>query len=117
MKDEDFRLLVGQTWDVISPLVSRHVAVLGRLGRRQHRLPPGTSSAASAISTFSDISLVTAQLSINQQVFADSTATPRTSPAKPPNWPIVEGRVAWTVGQRGPGCLPITVGLSGHIGE
>jgi len=63
---------------------------------------------------FSDVSLVTAQLSINQQVFEDATA-PLTS--EPSNWPVLEGRVAWTVGQRGQGCLPITVGLSGHVGE
>ena len=45
------------------------------------------------------------------------TTPPRPIKGEPPNWPIIEGRVAWTVGQRGQGCLPITVGLSGHIGE
>ncbi|MBU4399872.1 MAG: hypothetical protein KKE86_11125, partial [Planctomycetes bacterium] len=34
-----------------------------------------------------------------------------------PNWPIIEGRAGWTIGQRGKGCLPITVGASGHVGE
>jgi len=47
-------------------------------------------------------------------VFEDSTTT---STGKPSDWPIVEGRAAWTIGQRGKGCLPITVGVSGHIGE
>jgi hypothetical protein len=63
---------------------------------------------------FSDVSLVTVQSSIDQDVFPD-TITGATG--EPSNWPIVEGRVAWTVGHRGPGCLPITVGMSGHIGE
>ena len=42
VKDEEFRLLAGQTWDVISPLISRLDHVFGLLGCGQHRLSPGT---------------------------------------------------------------------------
>ena len=119
VKDDDFRILVGQTWDVISPLNPGMLIYSvgwdgGNIGYRRAQFRGERYYA------FSDVSLVTAQLSINPQVFADNTTT--TTPAatltgEPSNWPIVEGRVAWTVGHRGKDCLPIEIGLSGHIGE
>jgi hypothetical protein len=112
-KNDEWRLLAGQTWDVISPL---YPGVLlysvgwdaGNIGYRRAQV------RAERFLDFSDTSLVTTQLSINQQVFEDSTSS---STGKPSDWPIVEGRVAWTLGERGKDGLPITVGLSGHIGE
>jgi len=53
---------------------------------------------------------VTVQASANQTIFEDATTT---IVGEPPDWPIFEGRVAWTVGERGQGCLPVTVGVSG----
>ncbi len=113
VKDDEFRLLVGQTWDVISPLYPGMLLYSvgwdgGNIGYRRAQV------RGERYLTFSDVSLVTAQLSINQNVFPDGTTLIK---GEPSNWPIVEGRVAWTVGHRGPDCLPITVGLSGHIGE
>jgi len=113
VKDEDFRLLVGQTWDVISPLLPGMLMYSvgwdgGNIGYRRAQF------RGERYLTFSDVSLVTVQASINQDVFPDVITG---AAGEPSNWPIVEGRVAWTVGQRGQGCLPITVGLSGHIGE
>ena len=113
VKDDDFRLLVGQTWDVISPLNPDMLLYSvgwdgGNIGYRRAQF------RYERYLNFSNVSLVTVQASINQDVFPD-TITGATG--EPSNWPIVEGRVAWTVGQRGQGCLPITVGLSGHIGE
>ena len=98
MKDEEFRLLVGQTWDVISPLNPDMLMYSvgwdgGNIGYRRAQVRDERYLA------LSDVSLLTAQLSINQQVFAD--ASTRESPARRPNWPIIEGRVAWTIGQRG----------------
>jgi hypothetical protein len=113
VKNEDFRILVGQTWDVISPINPDMLLYSvgwdgGNIGYRRAQF------RGERYLTFSDVSLVTVQASINQDVFPD-TITGATS--EPSNWPIVEGRVAWTVGRRGEGCLPITIGLSGHIGE
>ena len=112
VKDDDFRLLVGQTWDVISPLNPGMLLYSvgwdgGNIGYRRAQFRGERYLA------FSDVSLVTAQLSINPQVFVTDAALRRRChvTGEPSNWPIVEGRVAWTVGQRGPGCLPITVGL------
>jgi hypothetical protein len=113
VKDDEFRLLVGQTWDVISPLYPGMLMYSvgwdgGNIGYRRAQVRGERYFA------LSDVSLVTAQLSINQNVFPDGTTLIK---GESSNWPIVEGRVAWTVGHRGPDCLPITVGLSGHIGE
>ena len=114
VKNEEFRLLVGQTWDVISPLESRHVDVLGRLGRRQHRLPPGTVPRRAIPGLLRHLAGDRAGSRSTSR--CSRTARP-TSAGEPSNWPICEGRVAWTIGERGKGCLPITVGVSGHIGE
>ncbi len=113
VKNEEFRFLVGQTWDVVSPLLPGMLMYsvgwdAGNIGYRRAQVRGERYLA------FSDTSLVTTQLSINQTVFPDGTTVIR---GETPNWPIVEGRVAWTVGHRGKDCLPITVGASGHIGE
>ena len=120
VKNDDFRLLVGQTWDVISPLYPGMLLYSvgwdgGNIGYRRAQF------RGERFLHFSDTSLVTAQLAVCPQIFSDNTSTANptsgTITGEPSNWPIIEGRVAWTVGQRGPGCLPITVGLSGHVGQ
>jgi hypothetical protein len=118
VKNEEFRFLVGQTWDVISPLYPGMLMYSvgwdgGNIGYRRAQFRGERYFA------FSDTSLVTTQLAICPQVYSDSLTNPTagTISGEPSNWPLIEGRLAWTVGPRGPGCLPITVGLSGHIGE
>jgi len=113
VKNEEFRLLGGQTWDVISPLLPGMLMYSvgwdgGYLGYRRAQF------RGERYLNFSDTSLVTAQLSLNQTVFEDGTTDIH---GEPPTWPILEGRVAYTLGYRGKDGLPITVGLSGHIGE
>jgi hypothetical protein len=63
---------------------------------------------------FSDVSMLTTQLSINQTVVPDSVTSTTVSAAE---WPILEGRAAWTIGHHGKGDLPIVAGVSGHIGN
>ncbi len=114
VQNDDFRILAGQTWDVISPLMPGvlNYAVgwdAGNIGYRRAQF------RAERYLKLSDVSLVTTQFSIDQVVFPDTVAS-RIVCESPP-WPIAEGRVAWTIGHRGPDCLPITVGVSGHIGE
>ena len=119
VKDDDFRLLAGQTWDVISPLNPDMLMYSvgwdgGNIGYRRAQF------RGERYFNFSDVSMVTAELSINPQVFVDNagTTTPlATLTGEPSNWPIIEGRTAWTIGHRGKDCYPIEVGLSGHIGE
>ncbi len=112
-KNDEYRLLIGQTWDVISPLNPGMLLYsigwdAGNIGYRRAQIRGDRFLA------FSDTSLVTLQTSINQQVFEDSSSNNK---GEPSNWPIVEGRVGWTIGQRGKDCRPIIVGVSGHIGE
>jgi hypothetical protein len=113
VKNEEYRLLAGQTWDIISPLFPGMLMYSvgwdgGNIGYRRAQF------RGERFLNFSDTSLVTAQLSANQTVFEDGTTN---IVGEPPNWPIIEGRTAWTIGERGKGCRPITIGLSGHIGE
>ena len=113
VKNDDFRLLVGQTWDVISPLNPDMLMYsvgwdAGNIGYRRAQV------RLERFLAFSDVSLVTAEISANETVFPDSITSVT---GEIPNWPIIEGRVAWTVGHRGKGDQPITVGLSGHIGQ
>jgi len=119
LKNDDYRVLVGQTWDVISPLYPGMLLYSvgwdgGNIGYRRAQF------RGERFLTFSDTSLVTAQLAVCPQVFSDNTTVnpvPGTITGEPTPWPIIEGRVAWTIGERGPGCQPIVVGVSGHIGE
>jgi hypothetical protein len=113
VKDEEFRILFGQTWDVISPLIPGMLMYSvgwdgGNIGYRRAQLRGERYLA------FDDCTLWTLQASANQQVFEDSTATIR---GETSNWPIVEMRSAVTLGDRGKGGLPVTFGVSGHIGE
>ena len=119
VKNEQARLLVGQTWDVISPLIPGTLMYSvgwcgGNMGYRRAQF------RYERYLDFSDISLATLQVSLNQQVFEDpvTRAAPGLSiVGEPPDWPIVEMRVGWTLGPRGKGSRPITFGVSGHIGE
>ena len=113
VKNDEFRLLVGQTWDVISPLYPGMLMYsvgwdAGDIGYRRAQVRGERDFA------LSDVSLVTAQLSINQIVDPDTTTLIK---GESSGWPLIEGRAAWTVGHRGPDCLPITIGVSGHIGD
>ena len=113
MKNDDFRLLAGQTWDVMSPLLPGMIMYSvgwdgGNIGYRRAQFRAERYFAAS------DWFLTTVQASVNQTPF-ESAGLFRSEYA---SWPIVEGRVAWTLGRRkGPDAHPITLGVSGHVGQ
>ena len=120
VKDEDFRLLVGQTWDVISPLYPGMLMYSvgwdgGNIGYRRAQF------RGERFLNFSDISLVTAQLAIAPQIFVDNTTTTTPRRARSPaNRPIGRSSRGASPGRSGSAAraaIPITVGLSGHIGE
>ncbi|WP_460167091.1 hypothetical protein [Thermostilla marina] len=113
VKNDYYRLLFGQTWDVISPL---YPGVLlysvawgtGNIGYRRAQL------RAERYFHFSDTSLVTAQIALADSLWSDksSTALPDHT-----DWPVIEGRLAWKLGRRGKGCKPWEIGVSSHIGN
>ncbi|MBN2024457.1 MAG: hypothetical protein JW809_16880 [Pirellulales bacterium] len=113
VKNDDYRLLFGQTWDVISPLypTTTMYAVYwnwGNIGYRRAQL------RWERYLPYSSTELMTLQLSANHSCVSDNIATIRREPS---DWPVMEGRVAWTLGPRGLGAKPVVIGFSGHIGE
>jgi len=114
VKSDEYRLLAGQTWDVVSPL---YPGVLfytvgwdgGNIGYRR------AQARAERYMAFSDNLLITAQGSLNVDLLSDVPAAPVT--ADHAGWPLLEGRLGATVGPRGPGYFPIEFGVSSHVGE
>jgi hypothetical protein len=114
VKNEDFRLLAGQTWDVISPLNPGMLMYsvgweAGNIGYRRAQF------RAERYVAISDTQLLTLQGSIDENSCPDAFTGFTSDPS---SWPLLEGRVALTFGDRtGPDVLPVVFGVSGHIGQ
>jgi hypothetical protein len=114
-KTDYFAVLVGQTWDVISPLYPGvfNYSVgwdAGNIGYRRAQF------RYDRYIHLSPTLLLTTQFSLNQNVNPD-LANEAGVVREPTGWPIIEGRVATTLGPRGPGYHPMEVGVSGHVGN
>lgn len=116
--NDDVRLLAGQTWDVVSPLRPNTVNfsvswAAGNVGfrRNQFRLER-------FIDLGSDTKL-TLQGALAQNVIQDlatgfnAVGVTRESG----DWPMLQGRTAVTFGGVAVNGSPMTLGLSGHIGQ
>ena len=116
VKDEQFRLLAGQTWDVIAPLNPNSImySVYWDAGNIGYRRPQFRGERYLA---FSDTLLLTLQGSIDGNIPVDTAPAGITATGDQSSWPILEGRAALTFGPRGKGDLPITAGVSSHVGE
>lgn len=116
LHNDAYRFLVGQAWEVISPLYPGNLnyvpgSAAGNLGYRRAQV------RAERFLAFSDTSLVTLQTSLNMGIPLDFARDP-TVVDDSSGWPVLQGRVAWKLGRRrGPDALPIEIGVSGHIGE
>lgn len=116
VKNEDYLLLAGQTWEILSTLypgMLQYVPAsgVGNLGYRRAMV------RADRYLSFSDTFLWTLQGSLNADVISDFRNEP-TVTGRPAGWPVVEVRSLFTLGERkGPDALPILLGFSGHIGE
>jgi hypothetical protein len=115
VKNEEFRLAAGQTWDVMSPLFPGMLMYSvgwggGNIGYRRPMVRGERYLA------FSDCTLVTLQAAIARDVASpfDSSSGATFEPA---SWPVIQGRVGTTLGPRGKDCLPWDFGVSGHIGD
>ncbi len=114
-KNERWRMLVGQTWDAMSPLMPNTLNYSvgwmgGNIGYRRSQF------RWDRYLDFSPTSLGILTLSLNQDIVPDfSTAT--TTDRESTSWPIIESRVGWKLGDRGEGGLPLEMGVSGHIGR
>lgn len=108
-----FRLLVGQTWDVISPLVPGTLDAGfgyfgGNIGFRR------TQFRAERFVELADSTLLL-QGSLNQDIVADFPNDPGVV-REPVDWPVLQARVALATGARDDP-FAATVGFSGHLGE
>jgi len=115
VQDESFRFLVGQNWDIVSPLYPSTLSYSvgwdgGNIGYRRplvrfdrHFYPSSTLKLTGEIGVAADI--------------VSDLATATGVRREPSDWPVIEGRIAATLGQRGEGCRNVVIGFSGHVGE
>jgi hypothetical protein len=113
--DDSYRFLIGQTWDVISPLDPGTVNYAvgwnaGNIGFRRAQF------RAERYVEVSDALRLTLQGSLNQDIVADFRTEPGVR-RESAGWPVLEGRVALTHTPQGRPERARTLGLSGHIGE
>jgi len=113
-KNSRQRILVGQHWDVISPLMPRTLNYSvgwlgGNIGFRRAQFRYERSGS------HSEDLLWTLQTSVNQDIIPDFPAEPGVV-RESSNWPVVEARAALTLNPQA-GARAATLGVSGHIGE
>ena len=112
VKNEYFRLLAGQTWDLNAPLLPGTLMYsvawgVGNLGYRRAQLRYERYIPVSNVVQFALQGALAVDL-------ADDTPGLN---GDHEGWPVIQMRSAVTLGERGPGKRPITLGFSGHIGE
>lgn len=109
------RFLAGQDWEIISPGAPMMLNYLPATfaGNMQYRR--GQLRFEQGWTCSSNVHLL-GQIAACDNVLGDYTSTAGISPASA-GWPIIEGRVAAALLKDARNGLPITVGLSGHIGE
>ena len=109
------RFLAGQEWEIISPLCPQMLNYLpgGFAGSLQYRRAQVRFEQGY---TFSPDFQTLAQFAVCDNVLGDYTSTAGVSPTSS-GWPVLEGRYAVSLFKDARDGLPITVGVSGHIGE
>jgi hypothetical protein len=116
IRSDEYRLLAGQTWDVISPLgmpILNYTAgsAVGNLAYRRAQF------RGERFLALSDDRMLTLQGALAADILGDFTTDPFVS-ADQGSYPHLQGRVAYTLGRRdGPNARPVVIGLSSHIGE
>jgi hypothetical protein len=115
VKNDYFRFLVGQNWDIVSPLFPSTLNYSvgwdgGNIGYRRplvrfdrHFYPTQTLKLTGEVGLAADV----------VSDLGSVTGVRR----EPSDWPVIEGRLAATLGHRGQGCRNVVVGFSGHVGE
>jgi hypothetical protein len=115
MEAEDHRFLVGQTWDVMSPLQPGTLNfsvgwAAGNIGFRRAQF------LAERRFDVGDETQLLIQGSLNQDIIADFP-TDVGIRRESANWPVLEGRAAVSWPAAGDPQRRTMLGLSGHIGE
>lgn len=109
------RFLAGQDWEIISPLCPQMLNYLpgGFAGSLQYRRAQVRFEQGFTLSK--DFQTL-AQIAVCDNILGDYTSTPGVSAATS-GWPVIEGRYAVSLFKDARGGRPITLGVSGHIGE
>ena len=109
------RFLAGQDWEIISPLCPQMLNYLpgGFAGSLQYRRAQVRFEQGL---TFSKDLQTLAQIAVCDNILGDYTSTPGVSAATS-GWPVIEGRYAVSLFKDARCGRPITLGVSGHIGE
>ena len=112
---EDTRLLIGQEWDVVSPLVPQSLnyvpgSYVGNVGYRRAQIRlERTRKWDSDFSTIWQIALCD---NVPTDYLTDGVNIANSG------WPMFQGRFATSFGHNiHADCRPYTVGISGHVGE
>lgn len=115
-KNADRRFLVGQTWDVVSPLLPSTVNfsvnwAVGNIGFRR------TQFRMERYLHLADDVTLTLQGALAQNVVPDLSSGDLAAGVRREegNWPMIQARTALTF--PGAHALPWTLGFSGHVGE
>ena len=112
----DTRLLIGQEWDIVSPLVPQSLnyvpgSFVGNVGYRRAQIRLERTRKWDR-----DFSTIW-QIALCDNVPADYLTDGNVNVANS-GWPQIQGRFATTFGHNPyADCKPYTVGISGHIGE
>jgi len=113
--NDEWRLLFGQTWDVISPLRTGMLNFTvgwagGNIGFRRAQF-----RAERCVEYDSDLKWLT-QFSLNQDIINDFPTEPGIR-REPADFPVIMARSAWTFPGWTEEAQLITLGVSGHVGE
>ena len=116
-KNENVRFMVGQYWDVLSPLLPNTVNfsvgwAAGNVGFRR------TQFRVERYFHLLNGNTLTLQGALCENIVPDLASGPRAAGVsrETGNWPMIQGRFAYTF-DNPYACLPVTVGVSGHVGE
>ena len=117
-KNDDWRFLTGQTWDVVSPLLPSTVNFsvgwdTGNIGFRR------TQMRVERYLHTANGSILTLQCALAQNIVPDlASGSVATGVIRETgDWPEIQARAAFTFGGNEECRGPMTIGVSGHIGE
>ena len=115
IKNDNFRLLAGQTWDLISPLYPGTLSytvgwVAGNIGYRRMQVRMERYLHPSDDVTFE------IQGALAQDIVSDFTTTADVA-GEPSDWPVIQARAGVKLANLTDSASPISLGVSGHIGE
>lgn len=113
-RNERRRMLVGQTWDVVSPLLPRTLNfsagwLAGNIGFRRAQV------RLERYGKLSENLAWRLEGSLNEDISPDFPTDPGVR-RESSDWPVVQGRAALTLYPQA-GARAATIGISGHIGE